>query len=52
MHIDAADGGKDKRIIKLVNDATAEEIEAFNEKYAKEGYQKINEKLYIFEAKN
>lgn len=52
MHIDAADGGKDKRIIKLVNDATAEEIKAFNEKYAKEGYQKINEKLYIFEDKN
>lgn len=41
-----------KILIKLANDATAEEIKAFNEKYAKKGYQKINEKLYFFEDKS
>lgn len=45
-------GEPNKEIVKLVNDATAEEIKAFNEKYAKEGYQKINEKLYFFEDKS
>ena len=31
MHIEAVNGGKDKRIKKLANDATAEEIKAFND---------------------
>lgn len=52
MHIEAVNGGKDKRIKKLANDATAEEIKAFNDdcsttdSYGKG--TKINEKLWFF----
>ena len=52
MHIEAVNGGKDKRIKKLANDATAEEIKAFNDdcsttdSYGKG--TKINDKLWFF----
>lgn len=51
MHIEAVDGGKDKRIKKLANDATAEEIKAFNDDCSTGVYgkgTKINDKLWFF----
>jgi len=51
MHIEAVNGGKDKRIKKLANDATAEEIKAFNDDCSTGAYgkgTKINDKLWFF----
>lgn len=51
MHIEAVNGGKDKRIKKLANDATAEEIKAFNDDCSTGVYgkgTKINDKLWFF----
>ncbi len=52
MHIEAVNGGKDKRIKKLANDATAEEIKAFNDHCSTTDScgkgTKINDKLWFF----